>query len=101
HGIDFAEEYGPLAFIMRARAEGLRDFGAAMSPTNAFHIIQGIETLPLRMERHVANTGAILEFLRSAPQVAWVCHPDLPDHPDHELARRLMPKGAGSMVAFG
>ncbi len=101
HGIDFAEEYGPLAFIMRARAEGLRDFGAAMSPTNAFHIIQGIETLPLRMERHVANTRAILDFLRAAPQVAWVCHPDLPDHPDHELARRLMPKGAGSMVAFG
>ena len=101
HGIDFAEEYGPQAFIMRARAEGLRDFGAAMSPTNAFHILQGIETLPLRMERHVANARAVLEFLTSAPQVAWVCHPDLPDHPDHELARRLMPKGAGSMIAFG
>ena len=101
HGIDFAEEYGPQAFIMRARAEGLRDFGAAMSPTNAFHILQGIETLPLRMERHVANARAVLDFLTSAPQVAWVCHPDLPDHPDHELARRLMPKGAGSMIAFG
>ncbi|BBK40104.1 O-acetylhomoserine aminocarboxypropyltransferase [Allostella vacuolata] len=101
HGIDFAEEYGPLAFIMRARAEGLRDFGAAMSPTNAFHILQGIETLPLRMERHVANARAVLEFLRTAPQVAWVCHPDLPDHPDHALAARLMPKGAGSMIAFG
>ena len=101
HGIDFAEEYGPLAFIMRARAEGLRDFGAAMSPTNAFHILQGIETLPLRMERHVANARAVLEFLRTAPQVAWVCHPDLPDHPDHALAARLMPRGAGSMIAFG
>ncbi|BBK34372.1 O-acetylhomoserine sulfhydrylase [Stella humosa] len=101
HGIDFAEEYGPLAFIMRARAEGLRDFGAAMSPTNAFHILQGIETLPLRMDRHVANTRAILDFLKAAPQVAWVCHPDLPDHPDHALARRLMPRGAGSMIAFG
>lgn len=101
HGIDFAEEYGPQAFVMRARAEGLRDFGAAMSPTNAFHILQGIETLPLRMERHVANARAVLEFLKSAPQVAWVCHPDLPDHPDHALARRLMPKGAGSMIAFG
>ncbi|WP_374441847.1 O-acetylhomoserine aminocarboxypropyltransferase [Stella sp.] len=101
HGIDFAEEYGPQAFVMRARAEGLRDFGAAMSPTNAFHILQGIETLPLRMERHVANARAVLDFLRSAPQVAWVCHPDLPDHPDHALAGRLMPKGAGSMIAFG
>ncbi|MCC7272799.1 MAG: O-acetylhomoserine aminocarboxypropyltransferase [Alphaproteobacteria bacterium] len=101
HGIDFAEEYGPLAFVMRARAEGLRDFGASMSPTNAFHIIQGIETLPLRMARHVENARAVLAFLQAAPQVAWVCHPDLPDHPDHELARRLMPKGAGSMIAFG
>lgn len=101
HGIDFAEEYGPEAFVMRARAEGLRDFGAAMSPTNAFHILQGIETLPLRMERHVANTRAVLDFLATAPQVAWVCHPDLPDHPDHALARRLLPRGAGSMVAFG
>ena len=101
HGIDFTEEYGPQAFVMRARAEGLRDFGAAMSPTNAFHILQGIETLPLRMERHVANARAVLEFLKAAPQVAWVCHPDLPDHPDHALAQRLMPKGAGSMIAFG
>lgn len=72
-----------------------------MSPTNAFHILQGIETLPLRMDRHVANTRAILDFLKAAPQVAWVCHPDLPDHPDHALARRLMPRGAGSMIAFG
>ncbi len=101
HGIDFAEEYGPLAFVMRARAEGLRDFGASMSPTNAFHIIQGIETLPMRMARHVESTGRILDFLKSAPQVAWVCHPDLPDHPDHALARRLMPRGAGSIVSFG
>ena len=101
HGIDFAEEYGPLAFIMRARAEGLRDFGACMSPANAFHIIQGIETLPLRMDRHMANTGAVLQFLKSSPDVAWVCHPDLAEHPDHALAAKLWPKGAGSIVSFG
>src|SRR5208282_5231795 len=77
HGIDFAEEYGPQAFAMRARAEGLRDFGACMSPANAFHIIQGVETLPLRMGGHMANTGAVLQFLASSPDVAWVCHPGL------------------------
>jgi O-acetylhomoserine (thiol)-lyase len=101
HGIDFAEEYGPLAFVMRARAEGVRDFGACLSPANAFHIIQGIETLPLRMDRHMANTGAVLQFLKSCPDVAWVCHPGLPEHPDHALAKKLWPKGAGSIVSFG
>ena len=101
HGIDFAEEFGPQAFIMRARMEGLRDFGACMSPANAFHILQGVETLPLRMDRHMANTRRMLGFLKAAPQVAWVCHPDLPEHPDHALAQRLYPKGAGSIVCFG
>jgi O-acetylhomoserine (thiol)-lyase len=101
HGIDFAEEFGPQALVMRARAEGLRDFGAAMSPANAFHILQGVETLPLRMERHMANTAKILEFLEGNEAVAWVLHPDLPSHPDHALAKRLLPKGAGSIVSFG
>jgi len=101
HGIDFAEEFGPQAFCMRARAEGLRDFGAAMSPANAFHILQGVETLPLRMERHVANTAKVLEFLLENEAVAWVLHPTLPSHEDHELAQRLLPKGAGSIVSFG
>jgi O-acetylhomoserine (thiol)-lyase len=101
HGIDFAEEFGPQAFVMRARMEGLRDFGGCMSPANAFYILQGVETLPLRMERHVANTRRVLEFLKAAPQVAWICHPELPDHPDHALAQRLYPKGAGSIVSFG
>jgi O-acetylhomoserine (thiol)-lyase len=101
HGIDFAEEFGPQAFAMRARAEGVRDFGACLSPANAFHLIQGVETLPLRMERHMANTHKLLEFLKAAPQVSWVCHPDLPEHPDHALAQRLYPKGAGSIVSFG
>ncbi len=101
HGIDFAEEFGPQAFSMRARAEGLRDFGPAMSPQNAFYILQGIETLPLRIERHVANTARVLEFLESDEAVAWVVHPSLPAHPDHALAQRLLPKGAGSIISFG
>ncbi len=101
HGIAFAEEFGPQAFIMRARAEGLRDFGACMSPTNAFHILQGVETLPVRMARHVENTRAVLGFLASNPAVAWVNHPSLQSHPDHALAQRLLPKGAGSIVSFG
>jgi O-acetylhomoserine (thiol)-lyase len=101
HGIDFADEYGPQAFIARARAEGLRDFGACMSATNAFHLLQGVETLPLRMARHLDNTTRVLDFLRTAPQVAWVNHPSLPDHPDRALAERLWPRGAGSIVTFG
>ncbi|MFZ9416626.1 MAG: O-acetylhomoserine aminocarboxypropyltransferase [Alphaproteobacteria bacterium] len=96
HGLDFAEEFGPAAFAMRARAEGLRDFGAAMSPTNAFHILQGVETLPIRMHRHVENARRIVEFLAAAPEVAWVNHPGLASHPDHALAARLMPRGCGS-----
>lgn len=101
HGLDFAEEFGPAAFVMRARAEGLRDFGACLSPTNAFHLLQGLETLPLRMARHVENARKIAAFLAANAGVAWVNHPDLPSHPDHALAARLLPKGAGSIVSFG
>jgi O-acetylhomoserine (thiol)-lyase len=101
HGIDFAEEFGPAAFIMRARAEGLRDFGACMSPTNAFQILQGVETLPLRMRAHVDNARRVSQFLEGSDAVAWVRHPDLPNHPDNELAKRLLPNGAGSIVTFG
>ncbi len=101
HGIDFAEEFGPQAFAMRARAEGLRDFGATMAPQNAFYILQGIETLPLRMERHMSNTHKVLEALKREDAVSWVLHPDLPDHPDHALGQKLMPKGCGSIVSFG
>lgn len=100
-GIVFAEQFGPLALIMRARTEGLRQFGACLSPMNAFHLLQGVETLSLRMQRHMENTAAVLEFLQASPAVAWVLHPSLPTHPDHELARRLLPRGAGSMVSFG
>ncbi len=106
HGIDFAEEYGPAAFIMRARAEGLRDFGACLSPMNAFQILQGVETLPLRMKGHIHNARKIVGFLESEAysdkgSVAWVSYPELVDHPDHALAARLLPHGAGSMIAFG
>ncbi len=101
HGIVFDEQFGPAAFIMRARTEGLRDFGACLSPTNAFELLQGVETLGVRMERHVSNTAAVLEFLKSNKAVDWVLHPSLPDHADYELARQLLPKGAGSIVSFG
>ncbi len=101
HGIVFADEFGPSAFIMRARAEGLRDFGACLSPTNAFHLLQGVETLALRMERHIENTAAVLAFLRKNPAVDWVLHPSLETHPDYALAQKLLPKGAGSIVSFG
>ncbi len=101
HGIVFTEQFGPAAFIMRARSEGLRDFGACISPTNAFQILQGVETLGVRMERHVANTKAVLEFLSANSAVAWVLHPSLSSHEDHELAKKLLPRGAGSIVSFG
>ncbi len=101
HGIDFAEDFGPAAFVMRARAEGLRDFGACMSPTTAFQILQGVETLPVRMARHVENTRKVVAFLKQSPAVAWVIYPELPEHPDHELARRLLPRGAGAILSFG
>ena len=101
HGLAFADEFGPAAFIMRARAEGLRDFGACLSPHNAARLLTGVETLSLRMDRHVANTKAVLAAIEAHPAVNWVLHPSLPSHPDHALAQRLLPRGAGSIVAFG
>ena len=101
HGLVFAEHFGPTAFVMRARAEGLRDFGACLSPHNAARLLTGVETLSLRMERHIENTEAVLAALSVNPAVAWVSHPSLPSHADHELAKRLLPRGAGSIVSFG
>ena len=100
HGLDFAEEFGPGAYIMRARAEGLRDFGACMSPANAFHILQGVETLPLRMKHHVANARAIVAFLDGQDSVEEVGYPELPSHPDYELAKKLLPEGSGAVFSF-
>ena len=101
HGIVFDEQFGQAAFIMRARTEGLRDFGACLSPTNAFQLLQGIETLGVRMERHMTNTLAVLEFLTDSKAVDWVLHPALENHPDYALAKKLLPRGAGSIVSFG
>jgi len=101
HGIAFAEEFGPAAFIARARAEGLRDFGACMSPANAFYLLQGIETLPVRMSRHVANALAVAQFLEKNAAVAWVKYPGLETHPDYALAKRQLPRGAGAIMSFG
>lgn len=101
HGLNFAEEFGPQALIMRARAEGLRDFGACMSPQNAFQILQGVETLGLRMDKHVANARKVADYLSQSDHVGWVSYPELDSHPDKALAAQLMPKGAGSMIAFG
>jgi O-acetylhomoserine (thiol)-lyase len=88
------------AFLLRARREGLRDFGACMSPHTAWLILQGVETLPLRMERHMGNTRKVVEFLAAHPFVAHVGHPMLPTHPSHALAEKLLPKGAGSVFSF-
>ena len=101
HGLDFADEFGTQAFVMRARAEGMKDFGACISPANAFYIMQGIETLPLRMQKHTANAEVVAEFLDGADEVEWVNYPSLASHPDHELAKTLLPKGAGSILSFG
>ncbi|MBC3810832.1 O-acetylhomoserine aminocarboxypropyltransferase [Undibacterium aquatile] len=100
HGMVFAEESTVGAFSLRARREGLRDFGACMSPHNAFAILQGVETLGLRMDRHVANTRKIVDFLVKHPAVAAVSYPELETHPDYELAKTLLPKGCGAVFSF-
>lgn len=100
HGMNFVEEFGPAAYITRARKEGLRDFGATLSPTNAFHLLQGLETLPMRMEKHVRNTNELVHFLDEHEAVAVVHHPAVKSHPDHELANTLLPKGCGAVFSF-
>jgi O-acetylhomoserine (thiol)-lyase len=96
----FTEESTVGAFLLRARREGLRDFGACMSPHTAWLILQGLETLPLRMARHMSNTEKVVEFLHAHPLVTRVGHPMLPEHPSHALAQRLLPRGAGSVFSF-
>jgi O-acetylhomoserine (thiol)-lyase len=100
HNMVFSEESTVGAFLLRARREGLRDFGAALSPHSAWLILQGIETLSLRMERHMHNTRKVVEFLSSQPFVARVGHPLLESHPSHALAQKLLPRGAGSVFSF-
>ena len=100
HNMNFAEEFGPAAFISRARKEGARDFGACMSPTTAFQVLQGMETLPLRMHQHVENTRKVVAFLSDHDAVEWVTYPELPEHPDHELAKKILPRGCGAVFSF-
>ena len=106
HGVVFHETFGDFAFSMRARMETLRVYGAALSPMSAWQILQGVETLPLRMERHCANALAVARFLQSHPRVSWVAYPGLPEHPQHELVLRQMRgfgdvPGASGLLAFG
>src|SRR5688572_8614126 len=101
HGIRFYETFGDFAYIMKARVEGLRDFGPALSPFNSFLFLQGLETLGIRMERHVANTNAVVGYLQSHPAVTWINYPSLPDNRYHALARRYLPRGAGAIFTFG
>ncbi|KAA3626594.1 MAG: O-acetylhomoserine aminocarboxypropyltransferase [Proteobacteria bacterium] len=101
HDMNFCEEFGPAAYITRARKEGARDFGACMSAHTAFLILQGLETLSVRMQRHVENTRRIVDYLKGHESVEWVAYPELPEHPDHELAKSILPRGAGAVFSFG
>ncbi|MCB1960145.1 MAG: O-acetylhomoserine aminocarboxypropyltransferase/cysteine synthase [Rhodocyclaceae bacterium] len=101
HGVRFYETFGDFAFTMKARMETLRTFGPALSPFNAFMLLQGLETLHVRMDRHVANARAVADHLASHPQVAWVNYPGLATSPEHARAQRYLPKGAGAILSFG
>ena len=101
HGMNLADVFGPIAFIIRARVEALRDLGPCLSPFNAFLILQGIETLGPRMDRHVSNALAVAKFLQDHADVSWVKYPGLAGNPYHELARKYLPKGAGAVFSFG
>ncbi len=100
-GISFWEEFGPSALTSKIRAEGMYNFGPTLSPMNAFHILQGIETLPLRMKKHMENTNELIKFLSEHEAVSWVKHPSLDSHPDYGIAKKILPKGAGSVIVFG
>lgn len=101
HDIVYSEALGPLAFIIKARVQLLRDMGPSLSPQSAFQFNLGLETLHVRMKEHIANTHKVTEYLENHPQVEWVLHPDLESHPSHDLAKKYLPKGAGSVVVFG
>jgi O-acetylhomoserine (thiol)-lyase len=101
HGVSYTEAFGPAAFIIKARVQGLRDTGACLSPFNAFLLLQGAETLHLRMQRHSENALAVARFLKDHPEVAWVNYPGLPSSPYYQQARKYLPDGAGALVTFG
>jgi O-acetylhomoserine (thiol)-lyase len=101
HGVRFYETFGDFGFTMKARMEVLRVFGPTISPFNSWLLLQGLETLPVRMDRHCANAMGVAKFLSDHPKVSWVNYPGLPSSPYHALAKRYMPKGAGSLLSFG
>ncbi|MEM7336302.1 MAG: O-acetylhomoserine aminocarboxypropyltransferase/cysteine synthase family protein [Chloroflexota bacterium] len=101
HNLKFYETFGHYGYLMKARTVTMRDMGSSLSPFNAFMMIQGLETLSVRMERHVANAQAVAEFLKDHPQVDWVAYAGLPDSPYHELAKKYLPKGPGAIFTFG
>ncbi len=101
HGMRFTETFGDLAFIVKARVEGLRDMGPCVSPFNSFLFLQGIETLGMRMDRHVSNALSAAQFLEKHKHAAWVKYPSLPSSPYYELAKKYLPKGAGAVFSFG
>ena len=101
HGLTFYETFGDFGFSMKARTVALRDFGPCMSPANAFYTITGIESLPVRMDRHVENAHVVAEFLDSHPAVSWVSYAGLRSNPYHQLAKKYLPKGPGSVFTFG
>jgi O-acetylhomoserine (thiol)-lyase len=99
--IVFEQEFGIHALIMRMRAEGMKDFGACLSPMNAFHILQGLETLPVRMDRHVQNAKEVALYLNECDEIEWVNYPSLENNKDYKLSEKLLPKGAGAILSFG
>jgi O-acetylhomoserine (thiol)-lyase len=101
HGVSYTAAFGPLAFILKLRVQGLRDLGAALSPFNAWQLIQGLETLPLRIERHSSNALAVAQWLQDRPDVEWVNYPGLASHPSHQIAKRTLRGGFGGMITFG
>jgi O-acetylhomoserine (thiol)-lyase len=101
HGLTYTDQFGAAAFISRARLVLMRDMGAAMSPFNAWLFLQGLETLPLRMARHVENAQQVAQWLAAHPKVSWVRYPSLPGDPSHILAQKYLPRGAGSIFTFG
>ena len=101
HNVIYADDFGPLAFISKSRASIMRDFGTCQQPIASWQFLQGLETLSLRMDKHVQNAQCVAEFLEKHPKVSWVTYPGLPSHPDHEKANKYLPKGTGAVLGFG
>jgi O-acetylhomoserine/O-acetylserine sulfhydrylase len=101
HGLKFWDTFGPITFAIRLRVEILRDLGSSLNPFGAFQLIQGIETLSLRAERHASNSLALARWLEKNPHVSWVSYPGLESHPSHELAKKYLKRGFGGVLSFG